>query len=195
MTLFTRVWRRRRAASDRGSVAVEAAIITPIFILILIGVLEFGFAFKDQLAVTSSVRAGARIASAEPRGATFATDAAAAVAREGSALDLTQVQDLWVYKADSTGHPMGAGGSFSSCSSSCVQFTWNAASKQFVQSADSWPASSQDACFGEQDSVGVYLQFKHPGVTDVIFSSLKLTSHTVMILEPYASVNGAGCKP
>ena len=194
MTLFTRAW-RRRTASDRGSVAVEAAIITPIFILILIGVLEFGFAFKDQLAVTSAVRAGARIASAEPRSATFAADAAAAVAREGSAVDLTQVDKLWVFKADATGHPVGAGGNFSSCSSSCVQFSWSAPQKQFLASSGSWPAASQDACFGEQDSVGVYLQFKHAGITDVLFNSLELTSHTTMILEPYAGTSGAGCKP
>ncbi len=194
MTLFTRIWRRQRAAADRGSVAVEAAIITPIFILLLVGVLEFGFAFKDQLAVTSAVRAGARIASAEPRSATFATDAAAAVAREGSALDMTQVKQLWVYKADSTGHPIGAGGTFGSCASSCVQFAWSSASSTFVQTSNSWPATSQDACFGEQDSLGVYLDFNHEGVTDIIFSSLDLTSHTVMVLEPYASTNGAGCK-
>jgi hypothetical protein len=195
MNLRARLRRRLTQPRDRGAVAVEAAIITPIFILILIGVLEFGLVFKDQLAVTSAVRAGARIASAEPRNPTFATDAAAAVAREGSAIDFTKVKSLWVYKADASGHPVGAGGTFSSCSSSCVQFTWNAGMQQFVVSGGSWPATSQDACQGEQDSVGVYLDFEHDGVTDVIFNSIDLSSHTVMVLEPYVSADNTGCRP
>jgi hypothetical protein len=49
-----------------------------------------------------------------------------------------------------------------------------------VQSSGSWPASSQDACPGEEDSIGVYLSFKHNAVTDVLFSSMNLTSHTTM---------------
>ena len=39
----------------------------PALLLLIVGLLEFGLAFKDQLAITSAVRAGARIASAEPR--------------------------------------------------------------------------------------------------------------------------------
>jgi hypothetical protein len=195
MTLRTRLRRRLDGARDRGAVAVEAAIITPILILLLVGLVEFGLVFKDQLAVTSAVRAGARIASAEPRLATFATDAADAVAHEGSALDMTQVKSLWVYKADSTGHPIGAGGTFNSCASSCVQFTWSAAQNKFLPTSGSWPATSQDACYGEQDSLGVYMSFKHDAVTSLIFSTMNLTSHTTMRLEPYASVSGAGCKP
>ena len=109
------------ARDDRGVAAVEAAIVTPIFLLVVIGVIEFGLAFKDQLAVTSAVRAGARIASAEPRTTTFATDAAAQVAREGSALDMSNVQALWVYQADASGHPVGAGGTFNSCATNCVR--------------------------------------------------------------------------
>jgi Flp pilus assembly protein TadG len=189
-------WRRRRALvrGDRGVTAVEAAIVTPVLMLLLIGIIEFGLAFKDQLAITSAVRAGARIASAEPRYANFAADAASQVAREGSAADLSKVQALWVYKADSTGHPIGAGGTFNSCTASCVQFSWNASSKTFVQSGGSWPAISQDACPGEEDSVGVYLKVNHTGVTDVFFSVLGLQSYTVMRLEPVPAMQTGGCK-
>ena len=190
-------WLRRRHAlvrGDRGVTAIEAAIITPVFMLLLIGIIEFGLAFKDQLAITSAVRAGARIASAEPRYANFATDAASQVAREGSAADLSKTQALWVYKADSTGHPIGAGGTFNSCSTACVQFTWNSSSKSFVQSGGSWPATSQDACPGEEDSVGVYLKVNHSGVTNLFFSVLGLQSYTVMRLEPIPAMQTGGCK-
>lgn len=192
--LRSAVWTQRADSGERGSVVVEAALITPIFIMLLIGVLEFGLAFKDQLAVTSAVRAGARMASAEPRISTLAADAAAQVAREGSALDMSTVQALWVYKADTSGHPIGAGGTFNSCGTSCIKFTWNAGQNQFVPSGGSWLASSQNACHGEQDSVGVYLSIRHAGVTRAIFDALTLTSHTVMSLEPVPSLQAGGCR-
>ena len=116
----------RRRGDDGGSVAVEAALVIPALLLLIIGLLEFGLVFKDQLAVTSAVRAGARIAAAEPRYANFAADAAAAVAKEGSAIDMSGVQALWVYQADTSGHPVGAGGAFGSCNTNCIKFSGTA---------------------------------------------------------------------
>lgn len=168
--------------------------MVPVFLLLVVGVIEFGLAFKDQLAITSAVRAGARIASSEPRSASFATDAAAQVANEASALDMSGVTSLWVYKADASGHPIGAGGTFGSCSTNCLTFTWSAASQTFVPSGGSWSPTSQDACPGEEDSVGVYLAYKHTAVTGVFFSSLGLSSHTVMRLEPVPTLQAGGCK-
>jgi hypothetical protein len=175
-------------------VAVEAALVIPALLLLIVGILEFGLAFKDQLAITSAVRAGARIAAAEPRYVNFATDAASAVAKEGSAVDMTGVQALWVYQADGTGHPVGSGGSFSTCTTNCIKFVYNKSTKGFVQSGGSWPAASQNACQGTQDSIGVYMQLKHTGVTTLIFSSLGLDSYTVMRLEPIPALASGGCK-
>jgi hypothetical protein len=183
---------RRVTWDDRGVAAVEAAIITPVFLLLVFGIIEFGLVFKDQLAITSAVRAGARIASAEPRVATFADDAAAQVAREGGALDMKDVKELWVYSADSTGHPLDAGGTFNSCSTNCVHYTWSGSA--FVKSGGQWNSTSQDACQGEQDSVGVYLMFNHPGVTQAFFNSIGLSSYTVMRLEPIPTLQTGGCK-
>lgn len=187
---MTRRFRRlREGGAQRGSVAVEAAVVTPVLLLIFLGILEFGLAYKDQLAVTSAVRAGARIASAEPRIATFAQDAAAAVAREGAALDLTKVTALWVYQADGSGDPPA------SCVSDCIAFSYDASSQTFVQSGGSWAYTSQNACVGEQDSVGVYLSYQHPAATDVFFRTITETSHTVMRLEPIPSMQAGGCGP
>jgi hypothetical protein len=195
MRRLSRRWRRLRSserANDRGVAAVEAAIVTPIFLLLVIGIIEFGLAFKDQLAITSAVRAGARIASAEPRTTTFATDAAAQVAREGSALDMKNVQALWVYQADASGHPVGAGGTFKSCATNCDVFSWSGSS--FVQTGGAWNVTSQNACQGTQDTVGVYLSFKHPSVTQAFFNYVGLSSYTVMRFEPIPALQTGGCK-
>jgi hypothetical protein len=183
---------RRVTWDDRGVAAVEAAIITPILLLLVFGIIEFGLVFKDQLAITSAVRAGARIASAEPRIATFADDAAAQVAQEASAVDMKDVKELWIYRADGSGHPQGAGGTFNSCSSDCIRYTWNGS--KFVNAGGSWDSTRQNACQGTQDSVGVYLLLNHPGVTQTFFSAIGLSSYTVMRLEPIPTLQTGGCK-
>ena len=75
-----------------------------------------------------------------------------------------------------------------------MQFTWSGASSSFVQTGGSWSSTSQNACQGTQDSVGVYLSFNHPGVTQAFFSSIGLSSYTVMRFEPIPALQSGGCK-
>lgn len=188
---LSRARSKRRAARlarrESGAVAIEAALLTPLLVLLFFGIIEFGMLYKDYLAVTSSVRAGARMASAEPRVSSFATDAASQVAKEGTALDMNSVDELWVYKAAANGYPVGSNGSSFNACTSCVKFQWNNTTKQFVQkSGASWTSTQQNACSGDanHDSVGVYMKFTYQGVTGLIFNEMPLEEHTVMSLEP-----------
>lgn len=47
----------------RGATAVEFAIIVPVFLLLLGGIIEFGQAFRAQHALTNAARRGGRAAS------------------------------------------------------------------------------------------------------------------------------------
>jgi Flp pilus assembly protein TadG len=58
--------RRRHAASDardRGSAAVEFALLLPVLLLIIFGVIDFGRAINAQITLTQAAREGARLAS------------------------------------------------------------------------------------------------------------------------------------
>ncbi len=58
--------RRRQAASesrDRGSVAVEFALLLPVLLLIIFGLIDFGRAINAQITLTQAAREGARLAS------------------------------------------------------------------------------------------------------------------------------------
>ena len=50
-----------RFRSDRGASAVEFAIIAIPLILLLAGIIDFGFAFSRQLALSSAAREGVRV--------------------------------------------------------------------------------------------------------------------------------------
>ena len=53
---------RRRCGGDEGAVLVEFAIVVPLFLLLLFGVVEFGWAFYQKLDVRSGANEGARLA-------------------------------------------------------------------------------------------------------------------------------------
>lgn len=95
----------RRTTRERGAVAVEAALVTPLIVLILFGIIEMSLLMRDHVATSSAVRVGARMSSAAadagvgtcPTGPSpppctpatapaFAQAAADAIARAGSAL-------------------------------------------------------------------------------------------------------------
>ncbi len=52
----------RNIRGERGSSAVEFAILLPVFALIIFGILEFGSAYGDYLAIAHAAREGARLA-------------------------------------------------------------------------------------------------------------------------------------
>jgi Flp pilus assembly protein TadG len=47
-------------ASERGAVAVEFALLVPILVMILLGIMEFGRAYNVQTALTNAAREGVR---------------------------------------------------------------------------------------------------------------------------------------
>ena len=49
-------------SSDRGSELVEMAIVLPIFILLIMGIMDFGFLFQRYEIVLNAAREGARLA-------------------------------------------------------------------------------------------------------------------------------------
>ncbi len=187
----------RLGPRSRGAAAVEAALVLPVILLIFFAILEFGLLFKDYLSTISAVRAGVRIASAEPRAPTFAADAAKQVQNGSTALDMSSVTALWVYRADpSTGFPVGDSppGSYANCTT-CVKYKWDAAANTFTQTSTSWISTSQNACVADpgHDTIGVYLEVKHKAITGAIFSTIIIREHSVMSLEPIPSTTG--CKP
>ena len=182
---------RMRQDTDRGAVTLEAALITPLLLLIVFGIIEFGLFFKDAIVVTSMVRTGARTMSAEPRQAQQFTDTVAAVSAAVSSASAGSVQELWIYEAGTNGFPTGQS-SFSTCTN-CVRYTWNGTS--FTQTPGySWSATSENACPNDAQHtyVGIYLKAQHHFLTGLFPGSWPSSDHAVMRFEPIPV--GVGCK-
>lgn len=51
----------RRRPNERGAAAVEFALILPVFVLLIMGMLEFSRAYNAQISISNAAREGARV--------------------------------------------------------------------------------------------------------------------------------------
>jgi Flp pilus assembly protein TadG len=177
---------RARLRRDDGAAAVETALVMPLLILVVFGVIEFSMLIKDHMAMNSAVRAASRVASAEPKTSSFADDAIAAIQTQGSALPMGNVNEVWVYEAGTNGMPTGQT-EFSNCTTRCLRYT--PVGDTYVLAGGSWDESEINACAGDPNitAVGIYMNGTHPFLTTLFQGSMDLEQHSVMRFEPIPS--------
>ena len=180
-----------RLGPDRGAAAVETALVLPVLLGLVFGIVEYGMAIKDSIAVTAATRTGARTASADAKYTGFDDATASSMTSAVSVLDPGSIKDMWVYKAASNGRPVGDSGNFTSCTA-CSKYSWNANTKTFTKMSSTWTAAQQNACMGSADSVGVWLHVEHASFTHMFFTTLRVTDQAVMQLEPRPAGQCAG---
>src|SRR5215469_14940436 len=65
--------RRGSANSERGAAAVEFALLLPLLVMLIFGMIDFGRAINAQITITQAAREGARVL-ALPGGTTAGSD-------------------------------------------------------------------------------------------------------------------------
>ncbi len=93
----------RGRQEERGATIVEAALITPILILIIVSILELGMAFKDFLTVDFAAKEGARVAALT--GDSFGADCAivqSIVAGYGAS-DFEDLNSITIWQVNTSG--------------------------------------------------------------------------------------------
>lgn len=199
---MSRRWRNGRCEQGQG--LVEFSILVPVFLLILLGMLEFGFVFDHALTLQYASREGARVGAALANGSAAEGIGCnevdgyivAAVSRvlnsPGSRVDVTEVPSITIYKADLNGGNQ---------SGSANTWTRGANPKPDIDgvtldygfSTGNWSAC--DRLNGvDPDSLGVRLTYTYNFVTplgNVIrffggsgWSSIAISDRTVMALNP-----------
>lgn len=204
--------RMPRRRSDRGAVAVEAALVTPLILLLITGIIELALLMRDDVALTSAVRNGGRTASANagagPGGTNEGGDciapcspgnapmlaqlAANAIQRAGSAMPKDSITELWVYKANLQGYPGTDGNKTWTCGSNCVKYKWVKAKDQFRYYSGTWTSSTINACANNTpDSVGIYMRADHKFITGFFVDKIGIEDHAVFTFEPLPTLTCA----
>lgn len=183
---------------------VELALILPVFLMIIIGTLEFGFAFDHNLTVQYATREGARSGSAlvngggqlgcgagqSPNAATVDQTIVSAVERvlgsPGSPVDINQVTEVRIFKANAAGGEAGP----------INRWVYSVGGGPIVdgRAMDFVPAGSQtwSACSrvngSNPDSIGISVSYTYTLRTPIRaffgWVSLPISDQTVMQMNP-----------
>lgn len=188
----------KRAKGSRGAALVEAAIVTPFFLLMVFAVLEFGYGFMDRQTVKNASITGARVASSEGLNGIADYNILQSVKRASSAMKSTKVQLVIVYKASSytasvptacktastnngtifcnryTGADFAKDSSYFGCQTGDLDLAWCPITRKTAVSGPNGPP----------DYVGIYIQGRHDNLSGLFGSGYDFKSDTVMRLEP-----------
>jgi hypothetical protein len=187
---------------ERGQGLVEFALVVPVFMLLLLGMLEFGIAFNHQLTLGYATREGARIGAdlvngggklgcgsgLSPNAAGVDKVIIEAVDRvltsSGSPIPLDQVGRVRIFLATSTGADSGTGNNWDY---SATGYTLPDGTKiNFTLASGNWdPCNRSNLPIGNGPpaSIGVSITYTYNGVTPVV-SSLPMRDVTVMQFNP-----------
>ena len=185
---------RSERRGERGAALLEAAIVLPLLLILVAGILEFGVGFQESATIAAAARAGARSASALPKNATFAQAAADAATAQLQGVPSNAPQALWVFHvAPNTAGPIGR---FGNCTD-CQGFRWDPNQKRFDTSSNlpgsnAWLPANQVACGAQSDDVGVAVLLNHKYFFGMFGTSKMLSRASIMRLEPFVGSTACG---
>lgn len=181
--------RRMRRVAGRGQSLVEFSLVVPLFLLILVGMMEFGFIFTHDLTLEYATREGARAGAAlangggtlgcgsgqSPNWQSVDPLVIAAVERvlqsPGSQVVVARVSRIVIYKANPTtgANDQGRQDVWSYSAGAGPVPQGSSEHLNFVDASypngDSWPACSRSNAAPSIDSIGVSLTYTYDFVT------------------------------
>jgi Flp pilus assembly protein TadG len=200
----------RRRARERGQGLVEFAMLVPVFLLLLLGILEFGLAFDHAMTINYATREGAR------GGAAFASGnettmicgssvdvdkhIVAAVQRvldaPGSQVDTDRIAEIRIYRAAANGTQVGSSANVWTYAAGAGPAV-DGENLDFQASTTNWNACTRNNAWNgttAPDSIGVSIRYSYAFATPLasIFgffgesggATLAINDRTVMALNP-----------
>lgn len=178
----------RRSRGERGAALVEFALVLPLLLMLVFGIIEFGLVFNHRLTIGNATQSAARVGSAVANG-DYADMAILESIEQGIFYLPNQgqqiVKQVYVFKADASGSP------YSTCpSTDCNIYTytydavgcnWSPCPDTITSptywdtSSGKWKPENRNAAVGNLDVLGVRMLFAHDWV---IGSFLPLTDVT-----------------
>jgi hypothetical protein len=192
-----------RLRAERGATVVEAAIVAPLFFLLVVAIIEGGLLFRTHLTATNASRDAARAASASDNRAYTDYEILQSVAKGTAGVSRADVVQIVVFLGTkAAGHKsapqftcddipaVAVPGFCNVYSAADLDLTRTQFGAGTYTKDDTWSATSRDwnlGGFGPDagtDYLGVKVTLNHTSVTGVLGSTRKLSSTTVMRLEP-----------
>jgi Flp pilus assembly protein TadG len=197
--------RARRGRGDRGAILAEAAFVTPIFIILIFGIIEFGGAFRDYLTLNNATTNAARQASISANSPDADYQIIQTIKKQSAALNPSEVTHIVVFHPSTPSSSPTAScmagtasvGTGTNYTDACnvytnTAFSWASNSTNFgcaSASADQyWCPTNRKAALtganGPPDYIGVYIQIVHPYFTGLFGKSITMSKTAIIKIEP-----------
>ena len=191
-------YRATRQRSERGAALIEAALVTPVFLLIVFFILEMGLLFRDSLTTDNASREGARAASTRGNEADADYFVLRTVEHGLEAMGLQRLQYVVVFKATGPNDTLPASCAVASQADLCNRYT---AADFFAELDDaagndtgnfrcgtrdsSWCATTRETSLSAgTDFIGIHVQTRHDFITGMFAGGNDLGETTILRLEP-----------
>ncbi len=178
---------------ERGTAAVETALVLGLLLSLALGAFEWGMALRDWMTVTAGTREAARMAAA----AGDETDADCLIleAAAGSLRNISddQVIAIRIYRSDTNG-AVGVSQVYRPAVDTDAPGSLRCSNWYSV--SQGYPEANRDNHGATRDWIGVEIEFDHDWVTDFLWWSGSVcdrgtapgtdcwTQHTIMRMEP-----------
>jgi len=194
-----------RRVTDRGSAIVETALVAPLFLLLVFGVLEVGYAWLGRTTVTNMSVSAARVGSGQADDVLADHALLRAVQGGAASLGSARITMVVVYRATGPDDRVPA-----ACRSASVTNSTTARGCNRYVAADLLRPSTDFGCVGPPgpatkpdrfwcpttrktalqgakgppDYVGVYVEAAHDQLVGIGWPAFTFTQDTVMRIEP-----------
>jgi len=163
----------RTKRSERGAAMVEMALIMPLLLMLVFGIIEFGLAFQSRLTIGNATQSSARVGSAIGTGPR--ADIEVLNALEQGLFQLPNngkdiIKEVWIYKANSVGDPTlpcpGSNCNVYNYDPALVGCKWSPCPDpdpptSYTFSSSLWDPADRNATVGSLDVLGVDIYFSH----------------------------------
>lgn len=189
---------RKRTREQRGAVALEMAIVAPVLVLLVFGMLEFGLAFSTKLGMSSAVNQATRHASVLGT-ADYADIEILEALEAGLSGGVGSIDHVDIFKANANGTPL-VWDRYRPDGTSCG---WTPCpdpdpGPAVYGSPSNYAPCDRDDKFGDGqvDTIGVQVQYRHAWISGVLGLPTQTWHETARArLEPDLSNRGGGSCP
>jgi len=171
-----------RNTGQKGATLVEAAIVLPLLIFILVSLMEMGVGFKDFLTTDFIVKEGARIGSITGNDIDADCAIVTLIVTNYSSTDLAELESIRIWRVSDSGNPTGDQNTWTYNTAQDPLDCVNGWSK-----VGNWPSWSRGVTVaGGLDILGVTIDTKHDWITGIPpwSGTMEIVRTAIQRLEP-----------
>ncbi len=192
--LPTRTWFTRSSGRSRGQALVEFALVAPLFLMLLFGVVEYSLINASvgayNFAAKDAAREGAILGkggAAGPGGTTVDADTYIVnnlILPRLRGLVIAQMSKIEIFHASETGACITTG---TGSSTACQEDIWLQSGGTWSSTSNNWPSSQRNDQLANADYIGVKISYSYTYLTALLAITtpqIYLTATSVQRIEP-----------